>query len=222
MKKERTNNRRELLAQITLKTALPKEFSDIELSDKPDLIKKSSGLGIEVVFATDQKEEQLSSYYEKFLYGKTIREVPEKGLANFRSHSYDVIVDKNTLAICACKMVYTPFDINVIYTAINKKMQKLNAGLYNYSDNISLYIQTFKYSIDLAALSTAENILKYANSLKRKYNLSYKEVFYDCCFVLYRLNLEKSTITEIDLNDHYMNILEQFNAINGVKNHDQL
>ena len=69
MNEQQPNYWRELFAQITLKTVLPEEFSDIELSDKPDLIKTSSQLGIEVVFATDQKEEQLNSYYKKFLDG---------------------------------------------------------------------------------------------------------------------------------------------------------
>ena len=214
MNEQQPNYWRELFAHITLKTVLPEEFSDIELSDKPDLIKTSSQLGIEVVFATDQKEEQLNSYYKKFLDGKAIAEVPSKGLSNFRSHFYDVIIDKDANTISAYKKDFEPFNINIIFQAIDKKMKKLNSGLYNYSDNLYLYVQTFKCSGDMADFSTAESILKYITNLKYKYNLTFKEVFYDCIFVLYRLNVESLTINKIDLSDYCDDILKQYDSIN--------
>lgn len=224
MNKQRPNHWRELFAQITLKTVLPEEFWDVELSDKPDLKKHSSGLGIEVVYATVQKDEQLQSYYRNFLEGKLITEVSSKGLSNFHSHFYDVIVDKDTHTISAFKKNYEPFDINIIYNAIDKKMQKLNAGLYDYSDNLSLYVQTLAYSCDLADFSTAESILQHITNLKHKYDISFQEVFYDCIFVLYRLNVESLKINKIDLSDYYDDILEQYNSIikRDVTKHDQL
>lgn len=102
-------------------------------------------------------------------------------------------------------------------------MKKLNSGLYNYSDNLYLYVQTFKYSGDMADFSTAESILKYITNLKYKYNLTFKEVFYDCIFVLYRLNVESLTINKIDLSDYCDDILKQYDSlIRNVTKHDQL
>ena len=71
----------ELLAQSTLQVVFPEEFKALKSSDKPDLIDTSLKMGIEVIHPVDERHMQIDSFYQKFLSGKTIAEVSEKGLS---------------------------------------------------------------------------------------------------------------------------------------------
>lgn len=203
----------EIFAKISLQNVFSDEFSNLTLSDRPDLIDDIRKLGIEVTYATNEKEEKLNTYYQNSLFGKSIEQISPKGLSIFRQNKYDIIFDKETNTVSAYKKEYEPFDINIVYEAIERKFLKLNSGLYKYPDNISLYLEMSKYSYEIADMSVAEKILSYASELKSKNSFAFKEIFYDCIFVMYRCNLLDGTIEKIDLEntcDKILNDYEEF------------
>ena len=208
-----TRNFYEIFAKISLQNVFPDEFSNLTLSDRPDLIDDTRKLGIEVTYATNEKEEKLNAYYQDSLFGKSIEQIWSKGLCVFRKNKYDIVFDGETHTVSAYKKEYEPFDINIVYEAIERKFSKLNSGLYKYPDNISLYLEMSKYSYEIADMSVAEKILSYANELKSKNTFGFKEIFYDCIFVMYRCNLLNETIEKIDLEnicDKILNDYEEF------------
>ena len=203
----------EIFAKISLQNVFPDEFSNLTLSDRPDLIDDTRKLGIEVTYATNEKEEKLNAYYQDSLFGKRIEQISSKGLSVFRKNKYDIVFDGETHTVSAYKKEYEPFDINIVYEAIERKFLKLNSGLYKYPDNISLYLEMSKYSYENADMSVAEKILSYANELKSKNTFAFKEIFYDCIFVMYRCNLLNGTVEKIDLEsicDKILNDYEEF------------
>ena len=208
-----TRNFYEIFAKISLQNVFPDEFSNLTLSDRPDLIDDTRKLGIEVTYATNEKEERLNAYYQDSLFGKRIEQISSKGLSVFRKNKYDIVFDGETHTVSAYKKEYEPFDINIVYEAIERKFLKLNSGLYKYPDNTSLYLEMSKYSYEFADMSVAEKILYYANELKLKNTFAFKEIFYDCIFVMYRCNLLNGTIEKIDLEnicDKILNDYEEF------------
>ena len=177
----------------------PQEFKELKSSDKPDLIDTSLQMGIEVIHPIDEKHKELDSYYDKNLSGKIIGQVSEDGLSKFRSNSYDVIADSFDGTIYAYRRPYKEFEIELLYNAISKKVKKLNQKQYRYSNNISLYLEMAMCSLQIANLSVAEKILNYTKELQKTVVWSYKEIFYDCLYTLYRINLTTDEITEIDM-----------------------
>ena len=208
-----TRNFYEIFAKISLQNVFPDEFFNLTLSDRPDLIDDTRKLGIEVTYATNEKEERLNAYYQDSLFGKRIEQISSKGLSVFRKNKYDIVFDGETHTVSAYKKEYEPFDINIVYEAIERKFLKLNSGLYKYPDNISLYLEMSKYSYEIADMSVAEKILSYANELKSKNTFAFKEIFYDCIFIMYRCNLLNGTVEKIDLEricDKILNDYEEF------------
>lgn len=151
-----TRNFYEIFAKISLQNVFPDEFSNLILSDRPDLIDDTRKLGIEVTYATNEKEERLNAYYQDSLFGKRIEQISSKGLSVFRKNKYDIVFDGETNTVSAYKKEYEPFDINIVYEAIERKFLKLNSGLYKYPDNISLYLEMSKYSYEIADMSVAD------------------------------------------------------------------
>ncbi len=176
------------------------EFKHLELSDCPDLQDNIQKFGIEVVCPFVEKEMMLDSYFYNELKGKKIDEISAKGLEKFRKSSRDVIVDKKNNKISAfSKPASTShFDISILFEYIDKKAIKLNKGLYKYPENISLYLNTCCYSLDNSIIEVAKKILDYCKSSKSKHNYYFKEIFYDCIVVIYRINLDNSTIQRIE------------------------
>ena len=74
----------EIFAKISLQNVFPDEFSNLTLSDRTDLIDDTRKLGIEVTYATNEKEEKLNAYYQDSLFGKRIEQISSKGLSVFR------------------------------------------------------------------------------------------------------------------------------------------
>lgn len=180
------------------------EFKHLELSDCPDLLDDTKKLGIEVVCPFIEKEMMLDSYFYNELKGKKIDEISPKGLEKFRKSSRDVIVDEKTNKISAfSKPASTShFDISILYDYIDKKAIKLNKGLYKYPENISLYLNTCCYSLDNSKIEVATKLLDYCKLTKNKYGYYFKEIFYDCFAVIYRINLLNSTIQRIDILEY--------------------
>lgn len=195
-----TKNFREILALITLQKLFPEEFCDLQLSDRPDLIDDQKGFGIEVTYPTDKKREQLSSYYHSHLEGQKIQDASEKGLKKFRDASLDVLLDEND-RISGYKSPLIPFDLTALYAAIDNKVKKLNRGLYRYPTNTSLYLEMSKYSYDISQYDVAQKIMEYANNLRKGNEYFFTEIFYDCLFILYRIDLENKKIQEYNLQD---------------------
>ena len=167
------------------------------------------GLGIEVTYPTDKKREQLSSYYYSHLEGQKIQDASEKGLKKFRDASLDILLDEND-RISGYKSPLIPFDLTTLYAAIDNKVEKLNRGLYAYPTNIFLYLEMSKYSYDISQYDVAQKILKYADTLRNKNTYFFKEIFYDCLFILYRINLENKKIQEYDLRDLSEEIFQEY------------
>ena len=188
----------EIFALSTLQVVFPLEFNNLTLSDRPDLIDFNNHLGIEVVHPVDEKHEMLDSYYHNYLHGKTLGEISPKGLEKFKSNSYDIMLDSQNKTVCAYKTPYKPFDMQIIFSVIDKKMKKLNSNLYKYSNNIALFLEMSMCSSDIVDYSVAKNILTYIKNIEPNYTLVYKEIFLDCIIKLYRINVKQEKITEID------------------------
>lgn len=171
------------------------------MADKPDLIDSFSQKGIEVTHPVDEKHEMLNSYYNNHLFGKPIDQIPPEGLKRFKAYSYDIMFDPQSQTVTAYKWPYRPFDMEIIYRAIDKKMRKLNSNLYTYSDNISLFLEMAMYSREFEDYSVAKEILNYYKRIKNNYSMSFKEIFLDCVMKLYRINVLNDEITEFDILD---------------------
>ena len=154
-------------------------------------------MGIEVTHPVDEKYEELESYYYNNLCGKTQEQISSIGLKKFNSFSCNILFNKQNV-VSAYEKPYVPFDIKIIYRAIDKKMKKLNSNLYNYAENIYLFLAMSKFSLEIANYDMAKKILSYTKEANKHYKISYKEIFYDCLFKLYRINLLTDEITEID------------------------
>ncbi len=203
----------ELLAKTTLEVVFPQEFKELESADKPDLIDNSCQMGIEVIHPIDKRHMQLEAYYNKFLSGKTLSQVPKIGLAKFRENSYDVMISPDDGIIHSYKKPYEQFDIELLYDAIDKKLKKLNENQYSYSNNISLYLEMAMCSLESMEQSVAKKILSHAKKLQKQYHLFYKEIFYDCIMVLYRINITTEKITKYDISHLSESILRKLDEI---------
>lgn len=191
----------ELYAKSVLEVLFPEEYRNLILSDKPDLVDDNLCFGIEVTHPVDEEYEKYDSYFQDKLYNKAKEELPKKGLLRFTDSKRELIFDKETNRVDAYKKPYVPFDIELIYTAIRKKFSKLNSGLYKYPNNISLYLNMSIYSKENIGDTTVNGILDYAINLKNSSEYSFKEVYYDCLMVLYRINLDTRKVEEYDLLD---------------------
>ena len=191
----------ELYALSTLQVVFPLEFQNFRLSDRPDLMDYDAQLGIEVIRPVDEKHEMLNSYFQNYLYGKTINQRSPKGLKKFQSNSYDIMFNSQDHSVSAYQMPYKTFDIATIYRAIDKKMRKLNNNLYACSNNISLFLEMSMYSKELENPSIAKEILIYIKEIEREYAISFNEVFLDCIIKLYRINIKTGEIIIIDTFD---------------------
>ena len=201
LKKHNNSYWYELLAKSTLEVVFPEEFKNLKSVDKPDLVDVSMEMGIEVIHPVDKKGMQMDSFYQKCLCGKALSEVSEKGLCRFRENSYDVMIDQDTGTIHAYKKIYQEFNIELLYEAIEKKVKKLNDRQYLYATNASLYLEMAMCSLESMNCSVAEKILDFAINQQKRYSIFYKEIFYDCMLVLYRINLVTGTITKHDISD---------------------
>lgn len=188
----------EIFALSTLQVVFPLEFRNLRLSDRPDLMDFDSNFGVEVVHPVDEKHEMFNSYYYNYLFGKTIDQISPKGLEKFKSNSYDIVFDSQDNTVSSYKSPYKPFDIQFVFCAIDKKMEKLNANLYECSSNISLFLEMAMYSSEIADYSVAKRILSYVKTIEQNYSLSYKEIFFDCIMKLYRIDIKNEKIIEID------------------------
>ena len=202
----------ELYAKSVLEVLFPKEYGNLILSDKPDLIDTKSCFGIEVTHPVDEEDEKYDSYFQDKLHNKAKEELPKKGLLRFTDSKRELIFDKETNRVDAYKKPYVPFDIELIYTAIRKKFSKLNSGLYKYPNNISLYLNMSRYSKENICEKTVNGILDYAINLKNSSEYSFKEIYYDCLMVLYRINLDTRKVEEYDLLDLLDTIETNYNA----------
>ena len=191
----------ELYAKSVLELLFQEEFMNLCVSDKPDLIDTKSCFGIEVTHPVDEEDEKYDSYFRENLLDKTMNELPTRGLRRFIVSKRELIFDRETNKVDAYKKPYTPFDIELIYTAIKKKFSKLNSGLYKYPNNISLYLNMSIYSKENICETTVNGILDYAINLKNSSEYSFKEFYYDCLMVLYRINLDTRKVEEYDLLD---------------------
>lgn len=202
----------ELYAKSVLEVLFSEEYGNLILSDKPDLIDTKSCFGIEITHPVDEEHEKYDSYFQDKLYNKEKEELPKKGLLRFTDSKRELIFDKETNRVDAYKKPYVPFDIDLIYTAIRKKFSKLNSGLYKYPNNISLYLNMSIYSKENISDSTVNGILDYAINLKNSSEYSFKEIYYDCLMVLYRINLDTRKVEEYDLLDLLDTIETNYNA----------
>lgn len=188
----------ELHAKSTLEILFPNEFTNLKLSDKPDLTDNNAELGIEITRPINQHDEMFDSFYREHLYDKTKDELPVKGLKKFTDSGRELIFDSENNKVSGYKMPCEPFDIEIIFKAIELKNKKLNLGFYGRIKNIYLYLETCCYSCDTSNYETATQILNYALNLKNN-NMYFKEIIYDCFGVLYRINVETKSIDEYDL-----------------------
>ena len=191
----------EMRALHTLRIVFPDEFGNLILSDKPDLVDDDRKMGVEVVHPANPKEMEFSAYFYKNFENKHIDQVPKKGLKKFRENGYDVCLNEQSKIIHSYKHSCQPFDIQIIFDAINHKVDKLNKMEYRYSSNISLYLEMSCCGFEFANLKIAKQLLDYTNNLQRDKRLQYKEIFFDCLFPFFRCNIEKNEITEFDLSD---------------------
>lgn len=189
----------ERLAKITLQLKWCEEFVDLEYFDRPDLIDRKRKLGIEVTHPSNKNEMMLNAFYNNNLEGKKIKEIDSSKLEKFRKYGRDVMFDEQTGDIYACRAIKDDFDINIIFSSIDKKIEKLNSGLYEYSNNICLYLELASFSLETSDYTVASEILNYCVQKKLANELYFKEVFYDCLGVIYRINIDKKTIEKQDI-----------------------
>ena len=80
-----------------------------------------------------------------------------------------------------------------------------------------------KYSYDISQYDVAQKILEYADNLRKGNTYFFTEIFYDCLFVLYRIDLINSEIKEYDLRDLSEEIIQKYDKyfLKG-DNNDQL
>lgn len=190
----------EQLAKTTLQLVWCEDFFALEYSDRPDLIDRDKCLGIEVTHPACQEEMLLDSFYRNELEGKLLSDIDRVKLEKFRKFGRDIMCDEKTGRVCACRAENSEFDINIIFEAINNKVRKLNQGLYQYDDNLYLYLELAYFSLESSNVEVAKQILQYAIQKKSECKKFFKQIFVDCIGMIYRIDLSQETIEKQDID----------------------
>ena len=190
----------EQYARLVLLELFPNEFANLQLSDRPDIIDRSSGLGIEVTHPCQPDYEEAESVFDKFFAEKSVADLDPKRLARFRKSGYDVLyfIENRVSGIRFLKG-YSSQEWVMAQKAIQKKLNRLNAHLYQYENNICLYLASMLFNFDRDYDSFARALFFYAKKESNNYTLHFKELFYDNSVYLYRIDIDNETIMRYDL-----------------------
>lgn len=79
----------ECYVKVILESLFPQDYSNLELSDAPDLRQQHPSIGIEVTNGTDPKEQMVASLFTQHIYA-TSPEKQEKALKTLRKNNCDI------------------------------------------------------------------------------------------------------------------------------------
>ncbi|WP_010241328.1 hypothetical protein [Clostridium arbusti] len=129
----------ECYAKVVLEELYPKEFLNLEITDKPDLETKNGEYGIEVTNARDKDQMNAENLYSRISYNK-VRNVT-RALEKIKKCGC-----KLEGGILSGKVGTDSFDL--ILSAFNKKLKKLNRKGYRYFKRNCLFIFSDIYADD--------------------------------------------------------------------------
>lgn len=179
----------ECYAKIVLEELFPDQFTNLVLSDKPDLQDTQSNIGIEVTIAENSKTLEAENLYSKLPYVD------------------EYIKIKNIERIKQCGATYENGilsssgndDFRLINQAINKKIKKLQEAEYHVLDEYQLFVFSSIFANDVMLKDELNYLLEreIVDYFKKIYILVPGALF---CF---NLMLRTYKVLEITSNKQY-------------------
>ena len=124
----------EYFTKLVFEQVFPKKFFDLKIADKPDLQDLVNDVGIEVTIASRKNEKELDHLFSLL--------TNKKGTADQQKRSKERVRQLggiyNDIGTMTCWVGYR--DLSRIYSRLEDKLQKLNAGGYRVFDNNYLFI----------------------------------------------------------------------------------
>lgn len=166
----------EYLAKSVLETLFPEEYSELELSDAPDL-KMCEGNGVEVTRAFYNGDAE-SSFIFSTNVGKPIEEVSNRILERLEQLGYEFIEYKGKVFGCGSKEAFLE-TTNEIEWAFNNKLEK--RPTYAGNVNLFIYAPSFDCYNEVMMQSFTEKITELQSDRLAKYEkvyvLDYRSVY---------------------------------------------
>jgi len=179
----------EYLAKRVLETFMPSSFTDIALSDKPDLI-NSNGDGIEVTRALFAGAGEASGRFQK-IRNKPIEEIDKRDLIRLQQ------LDCHVLYFDGKAGGYSPpaqwCTLVEIQTAFSDKISK--AATYGNTTKLFVYSPMF----DWYELRMIEEFTQWAAALQKTKETGFSKVYVFEYTALYTCDLESLKVTKLDL-----------------------
>lgn len=192
----------EIYAQSILSSLFPNKYGNLQLSDRPDLIDPVLQLGVEVVHPCVTSEEEAIRVFDKYFAERETETLDQERLSRLRKSGYDVISwNGKQVQALQFPQAYTLQVLKPNISAVQNKLQKLNAHLYQYEHNLSLYLATMQYGFEYDYDEIARYILFYCRQMSQEYEIRFQKVFYDVCHYLYLCSIDGNTIDRYNIQD---------------------
>ncbi len=187
----------EYLAKTILETFIPEQYSEIVLSDRPDLSIPGK-LGIEVTKADIFSENK--NYFRKYLDKKEKSEIDEKIIKNFEKRGNQIIFHPNgTIGGFLPPARWLGIDeIKNAYTAKKKK-------LANYPENIPIYLFIHSPSFNDYDIDDINKYILWINS-QRDGRREYSMVYIYQEDVLYIINIISNELQVLPIDKNKLNM----------------
>ena len=124
----------ECYAKLVLEQTFPERFSQLEIADKPDLQDDLSNMGVEVTTAIAKNEKEKDHLFSELVQGHGTPERQKKSKERIRQLG-GIYHDPGVMSSWVDYR-----DLNRIYSALESKLEKLNAGGYRNLDKQLVFI----------------------------------------------------------------------------------
>lgn len=176
----------ECFAKVVLENIFPDEIKDLQIFDRPDLQNERINLGIEVTSSISKESYEISELTSKISYYEKNAEYFKERI-KILGGKYD-----NGITIHPARHK----DLNVIYGAIQSKLEKLNNDNYKIFNNNYLFIRDDNFILK----EELNEILMKIKNIQENYDNKFQKIFVYIPESICVFNMidSKSQIIEID------------------------
>ncbi len=179
----------ECYAKIVLEEMLPRQFSNLIISDKPDLQNAQLDLGVEVTSSIDQKQRNAESLYVKWSYQENANK--EKMNAEIKKCGAELVDG-------ILSGVPDQDNFNRVYIALKDKLGRLSSGQYKIFSRQYLFI----FSTIYATSTMREEALKEMNNICSDATRKFDEIYVLVPGAIYVFDLVNNTSFKMQINNN--------------------
>ncbi|MBQ2955645.1 MAG: hypothetical protein IJE08_04200 [Clostridia bacterium] len=193
----------EYRALYTLEHLFPEKFRSLMHSDSPDLVTSDNSIGIEVVRAVSNKNEQAFAFFEKELKGKRVDEVPQNKLNRFTETNLPLVYEDKIFGFSPVCGVW--HNTRLLQHAVASKVKKLD-GYSGRASKLELYVftDTFEdYEVD--EIKQLVEILKAA---QHSSEFQFTTLYVDDCGWFYQCDLLNDKIEFFETKSYLRSICQ--------------